>query len=230
MRRLLIPLCVVVVWVTLPTMAEAQMEEGEITVIQPRPFLRQNRVELAPRFGATINDPILQQFHVGGSLGFGISERVFIQGSFDWYDLGNQIGGVTQAYEDIIQDTLTIPELATITYFATLDVGFAPAYGKLVLFNRVIGFFDIYTLLGAGVVESDTPLHAGWAVGIGTHLYFSRWGSLNLEFRDRMSIEELPSGNILHHSATVSLGIGIYLPFNFRYTYQDDPTIAGGDE
>lgn len=200
---------------------EAQtVDEGTITVVQPKPVLRRHRVMLTPRFGSTINEPLLRQFFVGGSLDVNLSERVAIGGSFAWYDFGGVIGGTTARYEDVISTTGTVPELPQLTFFAGGEVTLVPLYGKMVLFNRAIGFYDLQVRLGGGVVSSrDELLPAGTIAG-GANIYFTRWLGVSTELRDVIWSEPLPSGNTLSQAITSSVGLTVFIPFNFRYSWE----------
>jgi outer membrane beta-barrel protein len=200
-----------------PTSGHAEESDTTIRVIQPKPVLRHTRAYLAPRFSTSINDPMLQQFAAGGSLGFNISERFSLGVTFDWLDFDNALGGTTARYERVISQTNAIPEVAPINWFGGLEATFVPLYGKLVLFNKVIGFWDLGVTAAAGVVNGGETTHAGWGVGVVTTAYFTRWLGLTGTVRDIMSIEELPSGNQFTQTVLSSVGVTILMPFNFRY-------------
>lgn len=212
--------------VLVATPAEApaqQFEDGVITVVQPKPVLRRQRVQLTPRVASTLNDAILRQWSVGGTLAYNVSERLYIGGMFEWFDFDEAIGGTTQSYEEVIDQTNAVPEVAPLTWIGGLDVGFVPLYGKLVLFNKAIGYFDLYVSGGPMAVDSQRGVHVGGHVGVGFNLYFNRWIGLNTEFRDRLTVEELPeAGNSFTNTVTGSIGLTIMLPFNFRYRYDDE--------
>ncbi len=209
--------------VVLPSGAAAQqIEDGTITVIQPKPTLRRHRLQLTPRIGSTINDAILRQFAVGATLAYNPSERLYIGGTFEWFDFNNQLGGTTAAYEEVIDQTGAVPELAPLTFWGGVEVGFLPLYGKLVLFNKTIGYFDMYVSGGVGAVDSQRGIHVGGSVAGGFNLYFNRWLGLNTEFRDRITIEELASGdNSFTNTVTASLGLTILLG-KFEYTFDEE--------
>ena len=199
-----------------------QVEDGTITVIQPKPVLRRQRVQLTPRVGSTLNDSLYRQWSVGASLSYNISERVFIGGLFEWFDFDEAIGGPTRRYETVIDDTRAVPEVAPLEWAAGLELGYVPLYGKLVLFNKAIGYFDLYASGGALAVDSQRGVHVGGHLGAGFNLYFSRWLGLNTEFRDRMTVEEVPTrGNVFTNTVTATVGLTVLLPFNFNYRYDE---------
>ena len=210
-----------VVWQPSEVCAQ-QIEDGTITVIQPKPTLRRHRLQLTPRIGSTINDAILRQFAVGGTLAYNPSERLSIGGTFEWFDFDNQLGGTTAAYEEVIDATGAVPELAPLNWWGGVEVSFLPLYGKLVLFNKSIGYFDLYVTGGIGAVDSQRGVHVGGTAAGGFNLYFNRWLGLNTEFRDRITIEELASGeNSFTNTVTASIGF-TFLLGKFEYTFDEE--------
>jgi outer membrane beta-barrel protein len=188
-----------------------------ITVIQPRPVLRRNRVDLATSFGTTINTPLYRQYVVSGSLSFNLSEMVSVGPTFEWFDFGTVLGGKTQDYERVISDTLSVPGVAPLTWYGGLDVNLVPLYGKLVFFRKVIGFWDLQLTVGGGVVESASTVHPAATLGIRGNLYFNRWFALNMGVRDRISVEDYGFDEALTHTVTAQMGLTLFVPFNFRY-------------
>lgn len=198
-----------------------QYEDGTITVIQPKPVLRRRRLQLSPHFGMTINDPVLRQWAVGGTLAYNATERFSVVGGFDWMDFGSTLGGVTERYEEVISTTASAPDVTPIDWFASLEFGYVPLYGKGVLFNRAVVFYDMYLTLGPLIGSARDEITPGGTIAVGFNLYVNRWLGIQTEFRERMTVQEVSSGNQLTHTVTSTLGLTIFLPFNFRYTYDD---------
>lgn len=219
-RGALVALMALTIVSGLPGAASAQSAEEQraIIVLQPKPVVRANRVELRPRMAAQVGNPLMQQFALAGSLGYNISERVSVWATGEWWEFGD-LGGTTSRYGEVIRATGTIPELVQARWYAGADVTFSPALGKFAFFNRTIVFWDVYGLVGAGFLEATREMNPAVALGVGGNLYLNRWLSLNVEYRDRISQESYSeaSGDALHHLHTVSLGVGIQVPFNFRY-------------
>ena len=116
-RHLFLPILLMVASGSTMVAAPAQaqtVEDGTITVIQPRPVLRRNRVDLSTSFGTTLNTPLYRQYVVTGSLGFNISETLSIAGTFEWFDFDDALGGKTQDYEDVIGTTVSVPGVVTV--------------------------------------------------------------------------------------------------------------------
>ena len=222
-RRNLILMVVVGSLLSGGTSALAQsLTEGQIAVIQPRPVLVKHRLEVMPRFGATFNDPLISQFHLGGSAYYHISERIHVGATFEWYDFGD-FGGPTEAYDNLIRASSTIPEIAPLTYFTSLDVGWVPINGKFALFDALIVYFDYYGVLGAGVVDSVGDPHPALTLAIGQRIFITDWLALLVELRDRAYFEPLPvAGDTLTNILSTSIGFSFFLPPDFEYSDQPE--------
>ncbi|MBN1945043.1 MAG: outer membrane beta-barrel domain-containing protein [Bradymonadales bacterium] len=204
------------------TTAAQSLEEGDIAVIQLRPVLVRNRVEVLPRFGVTLNDPLIRQYHVGGSLYYHINEDFSVGGSFEWYDFGGALGGPTDAYNRMIQTSSSIPELAPLTYVAAAEFGWVPVNGKFSLFNLTIVYFDLYLLGGAGIIDTVGDPHPAGILAVGQRLFVTDWLALLIELRDRLYLEPYPSGNSFMNILTASIGVSVFIPPSFSYAVHRD--------
>ena len=222
-RYILALTALVAVFAPQPEARAQQAEDGTITIVQPKPVLRRQRVEFIPRASYTLNDPYTIQVGAGASLYYNISERLSLGPTFEWFNFGPKVSGTTQRYDEVIDTTAQVPEYVLLDWYAGLDVSFIPAYGKFLLFRRTVVYFDVYATLGAGVVtNSHGDLSPAGALALGTRAYFNKWLGIHLELRDRISSQELPSGNRVWNTVTAMIGFNILLPFNFRYTYAEE--------
>ncbi len=224
-RRLLTALPLILFASTIPGLrsADAQaLSEGEIAIIQPKPVLLQHRVEVIPRFGVAFADPLITQFHAGGSLYYHINERVHIGGTIEWYDFGGDFGGPTDTYNEVITVSSTVPELAPLSYYGGIEVGWVPIHGKFSLFDSLVVYFDFYGILGGGVIATvDDPMPAA-VVALGQRTFITDWMALLVEIRDRAYFEPLPSGDTFTNILTVSAGLSFFLPPSFDYAVQEE--------
>lgn len=218
-----LPLILLASLVAGPSTADAQaLSEGEIAIIQPKPVLLQHRLEVVPRFGVAFADPLITQFHAGGSLYYHINERIHIGGTFEWYDFGGDFGGPTDTYNEVITVSSTVPELAPISYYGGLEVGWVPIHGKFSLFDSLIVYYDIYAIFGGGVIATvDDPMPAG-TLAIGQRTFITDWLAFLVELRDRAYVEPLPSGNAFTNILTVSAGLSFFIPPAFDYAVQEE--------
>ncbi len=64
-----------------------------------------------------------------------------------------------------------------------VTVSYAPIYGKLNLFDSGIAHFDIYALVGYGVMKLDSGNSNTYAAGIGSGIWLNQYFSTRLEVR-----------------------------------------------
>ena len=198
-------------------------EDDKIEVVQRKPFLRKGRVELTPRFGSTVNDALIQQFEVGGALTYHINEFIWASGNFRWFDLG-ELGGVTDAYNLVLEETSSAPDLVEMKWYGGLDVGIVPLYGKFALFNAGIVFYDVSVFVGGGYathVTGQTNGEAGapaGSVGIQPRIFLGDWIALTAEVRNTIFPAEVLGGSAITQIVTFAGGVSIFVPFTFEYT------------
>lgn len=198
------------------------LAEGEIAIIQPKPVLLQHRVEVIPRFGVSFNDPLISQFHSGGSLYYHISETYHVGATFEWYDFGDSVGGTTSTYDEVIRISSTIPEVAPVDFFAAAEFGWVPIHGKFALFDALIVYYDIFALAGVGVISTLDEIHPAATLGLGQRTFLTDWLSIIFELKDRAYFEPLPSGNAFTNILSVSVGFGFFLPPTFDYAAREE--------
>ncbi len=198
-------------------------EEDRIEVVQRKPFLSAGRVELEPRFGSTVNDALIRQFQVGGSLTYHATERLWFGGTFNWFDLG-ELGGVTDEYFTVLEKTSAAPDLVEMSWYAGADVGYVPIYGKFALFNAGIIYYDVSVFLGGGWATHATGQTNGevgapaGSIGLQPRIFLTDWLAVTAQVRDTIFFADVLGGSSLTQIVTFSGGVSIYVPFTFDYT------------
>lgn len=200
--------------------------KDKIHVVQKKPVLQKKRLEIAPRFGLSFNDPLYRSFKVGANLNYHIAERFFIGGTVDWYNFGGALGGTTDTYEQVISQTSTAPDTPVPLWSAGAELGVVPIFGKFSLFNNRLGFYDIGLTAGGVYANSQSialPIASGGpggTVSVFTHLFLNEWVSVNFEIRDTIYTASLQGADsrALSHAVTVSGGLGFFFPKRFKYT------------
>jgi outer membrane beta-barrel protein len=211
----------------LPAAAQQRSnKQGDtIHVVQRRPVLQKGRLDIAPRFGMSINDSIHRSFKVGVNGNYHFSERLYVGGLFEWYNFGTVLGGPTTLYRDVNAESRTAADSAVLKYVAGAELGFAPLVGKFALFNRGILFYDVS--LTAGGVWTDSASIAlpssisgpGGTVSLNSRVFLNRWMAVNFEVRDVLFMARLRglADETLTHVVTASLGLNFYIPGSFEY-------------
>jgi outer membrane beta-barrel protein len=199
----------------------ARRKDSNIIVLQRKPFLRKGRVELTPQFGLTVNDSLMEQFELSGSLVYHLNEDFWLGGSFRWYDLG-ELGGPTDAYDTVIVETSSAPDVVELEWYGGADFGWVPLVGKFALFNSFIVYYDASLFLGGGYMQHIQPTgdSAGApaaSVGVQQRLFLADWLALTFEVRNTSYMVETNAGDALNHTTTFSGGASIFVPSTFKY-------------
>jgi outer membrane beta-barrel protein len=183
-----------------------------IRVIQRRPFLRRNRVEVAPFLGTNINDSLVNMFLAGGNLNYHLTE-VMAVGVNGGYSLGSE----TDLFDSVIEDYELFPQVSKVQWWAILNFQYVPIYGKFALFNTWIIPWDTYVVLGAGWTKTELDGHPTLSVGVGQRYFMNRWFTLDLELRDNIYNEDYPGDSQLVNNIVFTAGVSFFLPPDFEY-------------
>ena len=210
----------------LPAMAQdGRSDFGDtVHVIQPKPVLQQGRLNVTPRLGMTINDPLYRNFNIAIHGNFHISERLFLGAFFQWYDFGDVLGGPTETYRQLNAETGATADGPFLNWAGGAEVGFVPLFGKFALFNRGIMFYDVSLTAGGGYTDSST-LSAQAAsfggpaatVSISARAFLNEWMAINVELRD-IIYNLFEDARSTSHGVTVGLGMSFYFPMSFEYS------------
>ncbi len=185
--------------------------EETIFVVQGKRFLAQGHFELTPQLVQSFNDSFTSHSGLMVSGLYHLKENVAIEataGVFMWLDERSgapRLGGRdTDLTVELRQKESLAPERVKLYQFPYLVAGnlqWSPMYGKVSIHDVVLGQFNLYLSVGAGVaglqLETLTPgvanqefveLKTGFApltsFGGGLRFYFSDWLGVRVEVRD----------------------------------------------
>lgn len=199
--------------------------KDKIHVVQPKPVLQKGRFEFAPRLGMTVNDSVVRNYRVGLNANFHLLEPLYIGLTGDWYNFGGALGGPTNVFEQVQNQTGTVPESAVVNWFGGLELGFVPFWGKFSIFNRSIAFYDFAVTVGGGAINAESlAIPSAYTTGAGTvslsgRIFLNKWIALSLEVRDLIFLATLDGASgALTNVASVGLGMSFFLPTNFEYS------------
>jgi outer membrane beta-barrel protein len=193
------------------TVEEAEREEDYIRVVQTQPFSHRSRFALAPTFGLSVNDPLIQHFLVGANLSYYFTESLGIQAQFHYaFD-------AKRAAQNALLATQLRPEMNPLKWVLTGGIEWIPIYGKFSFFNRSIVYWDAYLVAGGGVVNTDRGgVAPSGSVGLGTRIFFTSWLTLLVEVRDYLFQESFPtsigSRSNFINDLVFSVGVSFFLP------------------
>lgn len=187
-------------------------EDPQVRVFQRKPFLRRERVELAPWVGMTINDALIQHYYSGLGVSYHISEQlaVGISGA-------KAYGDETALYEKVQGDFALNPVVSKVEWFGTAEASYALAYGKFILFNSLLVHLDTSAVGGVGVTGTSAGSSAvTFDAGVFQRFFLSRWLTLNLGLKHYMHLDEVGGQSGLFHSTVALVGASIWAP-DFEY-------------
>jgi outer membrane beta-barrel protein len=192
--------------------------EETIYVVQGKRFLARGHFELTPQFAWSVNDSFSAHTGMMVSGLYHLKENVALElnvGVFGWWDEPGlsdpRLGGRDTAMTTELREKENLaPErvkLYQFPYVVSGDLQWSPLYGKVDFHELVLGQFNLYLSVGAGVmglqletltpgspnktfVELNGPFGAlppmalTTSFGGGLRFYFTEWLGMRVEVRD----------------------------------------------
>lgn len=237
---------------TLPSRAEAgtnpatqaldelQGKKAQLSVIQNKFFLKQNRFEIAPALGYVPNNDLVSVPVGGMFLAYHFSETFAAEGSV-LYGADTGVGGLKGLTKTLVQigaDTENFKQpIDRVQLGAIFDARLAPVYGKINLIGEGVINFDFYGTAGLGMLlisheeaslpdpndpttialnPSSSPLTANVAVnlGVGFDFFLTQSIALKLDARGLLYVAKEPDyGNVGADGQPVPLDNNLYNTF-----------------
>ncbi len=218
----------------------------EIYAVQQVYALRNNRVELMPSFGFTLNDPFVSHPNVGLGLNYWITNVLAIGVNGNWYQ---GLESESDLNFHVRRSTRLATRPTEFQFGASLNFTYVPVYGKFAMFNKYIFQWDAYVVGGVGIMHTRPvpvvdPEYRSFDYtyklsignpGLGLRVFLSKWLTVFFETRTYPYLEKLENLNValgddrknkdtwLDSSSTLvwnvvaSVGMTIYFPFKFDY-------------
>ncbi|MBM4388224.1 MAG: outer membrane beta-barrel domain-containing protein, partial [Deltaproteobacteria bacterium] len=196
----------------------AQTEEFEknIRIIQQKSFIKKGRFEALPSFGISLNETLTSHFNTGIAVNYYFTDQISFGLSYQKYfgemsDLATEVGDDFQIY----------PEKRLINQYIGGHAAYTPIYGKLLVVDNFIVYYDLYVTAGAGATKTaKRTQHFTGNIGIGMKFFVFKFLALNVEFNDYIYNENFQSGDEIMNNFTLSFGLGVFVPPGFDYKYQ----------
>jgi len=222
---------------------ELQGKKAQLSVIQNKFFLKQNRFEIAPVLGYVPNNDLVTVPVGGLFLAYHFSESFAAEGSV-LYGVDTGAGGLKGLARTLVQigqgtDGFKQP-VQRVQLGAIFDAKFAPVYGKINLIGEGVVNFDFYGTAGLGMLlishedatcdgdcttpegifllnpRSSAPMTANVAVnlGVGFDFFITQSIALKLDARGLLYIAKEPDyGNLDAGGNPVQLDNNLYNTF-----------------
>lgn len=229
--------------------APRQPLREDVVAVQRIYALRKGRVELAPSFGISMNDPYVSHPALSVALNYYVTEVLAIGANLLWFDYGPAGNLTTDTNFQVGRSFRLVIPITEYQIAASFNFSYVPLYGKFALFREFIVHWDAYVLGGVGffrtrpipVVDPDNrSFDWGFRIsvvnpGIGFRVYSSRFASIFIELRDYIFLEKFEALSIsaedprdettfLEEGSTlvnnVMFNVGFTLFFPFTFDYK----------
>jgi outer membrane beta-barrel protein len=201
-------------------------------------FLMAKRFELAPTVSFSFRDAFWTKYVLGATASYHFTETLgaVLRGG---YAIKTVSGAAqlcpspTEACVKPTKEQLDGKGPGQINLLASVDVEWAPLYGKISLLAEGFAHFNMYVVAGPMVVQYQAPKDAGlsgsesaWAVGgeagLGMRFIFNRWMALRFELRDGIYREKTTGATEtagakyqIRNQLFFDVGLSFFFPTNF---------------
>ncbi len=173
--------------------------DERIRPVSGRMFAKDGRHELSPTLGLSIGDAFFSKYMAGLRYAYHFSEEWSVGLNGMYAAVSSPSGAVTRC--DSSGQNCELPTREDLArtpgdmgFVGSLDVSWAPLYGKISLLAQKVLHFDTYGIVGAGVVQSkiapvgsstvETSMQPALHLGVGQRYFLSKNTTLRLEIRD----------------------------------------------
>ena len=162
-----------------------------IHVLQKKQVVKDQRLELSPSFGFTINDKFKKHIFYGADLTYHINDNLGAQFIFakafgsntTENEEMNQIASLNAVIPDVYMDWIT-----------SVGLTLTPFYGKAVLHDNLLFYYDIYLESALSLVKADLNVYKnstvsphylqGGMFGVGFKIFLEDWFAIKIAIRD----------------------------------------------
>ena len=193
-------------------------------VVRNKYFYKTNKVEVGATAGVMPYDSVVNHYMVGGKATWHFSDH------FGWEVADVQLGmpSITSDIRTKVDsNSLSNVQFSQINLMATSNLIVSPIYGKIRFFGSQILYFDIYTVLGAGMAKTKTiklssaapkestarqGMEPALDFGLGVKIFTSDAVALLIDLRDYVTFSEVYSSRKPRSNFSVFAGLSFFLP------------------
>lgn len=250
MKRL--PVFLLAALLAAPAFAASEDEAGDVSEVDKdssgplkdrvRPvsghlFLMDGRFEVSPGIGISLRDAFWQKIGFGAAFTYHFTEAVgvsaratynlsLISGAAQICDPeGGGCASPTDAELSTFDGQPANVSFGRMSLLTSVDLQWAPLYGKLALFSEKILNFNMYILAGPTFLMYGPPgateFTVGGNLGVGFRFFFNQWLTLRLEVRDVLYFEKngrdpAPGAGSFRNQLMTEIGFSMFFPTIFN--------------
>lgn len=193
-------------------------------------FLMDGRFEVSPAVGVSVRDAFFTKVFFGAALTYHFTETLAVSGR-GGYNL-SLISGAAQicdpqggcaapSYDEL---TTANGQPANVAYglmslLTSVDLQWAPLYGKISLFSEKVLHFNMYGLVGPAFLMygPTSTFTVGGNVGLGFRFFLNEWLTVRAELRDVLYQEAGYAGrDSFRNQLMVEFGLSMFFPTIFK--------------
>jgi outer membrane beta-barrel protein len=163
-----------------------QVNSVEVGVVQNRIFTKSKKFEWSISSGFLSNNPFLETYPIGVSLGFHFNEIFSIHGyykkAFASYSAAYS-GLQSSVREQLGASKEIIPDTNRVNFFTGGELRVSFMYGKISLLGKAIQYFDAFGNIGFASVKNQTDTEIAFTIGLGQQFHILKFLSLILDYK-----------------------------------------------
>jgi outer membrane beta-barrel protein len=195
----------------------------KVKAVQRKGFIKAHRLEVAPQFSLSVNDPYYQKFGGGLRLAYSIQDSfaVAVRGTYFTPYRTDAVREGKLAF----QSQLLSSQLYGL---AMLNGIWSPVYGKSSFLGKNIIHFDLFLSAGFGLVWSATSLaprnegpHLATDFGGGVRFYPKEWMGFELGLNATLYPDQ-PTKSVpgtIQKVFVANVGLSFFFPPSFEYVH-----------
>jgi outer membrane beta-barrel protein len=194
-------------------------QEDRVKSVQKKLYVKRRRVELAPYFAFSLNDPYYFKLGAAVRLAFYLADTIAlsVRGTY----LSTLKTSDLRVAQKVFDANVFFSKPIGIVM---ADLEWSPFYGKVAFGNSILQL-DGYLCLGAGGVYSDTSasqgIHPAFDIGGGLRFVVRDWVAVNAALINTTYVDT-PAGTTkgnTQNAMMLHVGLSIFIPF--RSTFQE---------
>jgi len=174
--------------------------------VKERLVQKTNRHELGVRGGQYVSDLFDATSVLGAFYAYHLTEDFSVEASGAW----TRVTSTGEPELERVFSVLGDPNRRALLFFANLE--WAPLHAKMQAGASLV-HFDVYTTVGAGVVDSVLSSGVAGDGGLGFMVFLGRAMALRFEVRDHLYRQQLLTRKLVVNDVAATVGLSVLLPF-----------------
>lgn len=188
--------------------------ERNIRVLQQKSLIRYHRVEVMPTFTLALNETLTRHIGVGGVVRFHITDEWSAGAEYIKYF------GFDSALANEISAFGVAKETRFMNHYFGVQGAYVPVQAKFLFFGKGPVHWDFHLIAGLGATRTGSAAHRVTGnIGGGFRFLLWRFLTFDVEVRDFLFMEKYRAGSQFVNNVVFTTGIGVLMPFTYRYDF-----------